>query len=153
MDSANRSPRIIVGVDGSEQSIDALREAAKVADAFHGTVEAIIVWEPVLLLEGYYPPDYPTPRDEAERLLDQTVATAFPVATPPGLTTVALEGTAARVLIDESRRADLLVLGSRGRGGFAGLLLGSVSRACASHAHCPVLIMHGEHDATDEEPR
>ena len=47
------------------------------------------------------------------------------------------------MLIDESISAEMLVLGSRGHGGFAGLLLGSVSSACAEHAHCPVLVVHG----------
>jgi nucleotide-binding universal stress UspA family protein len=52
-----------------------------------------------------------------------------------------VEGRAAAVLIDESRGADLLVVGSRGHGGFAGLLLGSVSQQCAPHALCPLVIV------------
>jgi Universal stress protein family. len=47
------------------------------------------------------------------------------------------------VLIEESAHASMLILGSRGHGGFVGMLLGSVSAACAEHAHCPVLVMHG----------
>jgi nucleotide-binding universal stress UspA family protein len=53
-----------------------------------------------------------------------------------------VEGRAASVLVSESRDADLLVVGSRGHGGFAGLLLGSVSQECAAHAACPVVIVH-----------
>jgi hypothetical protein len=62
---------------------------------------------------------------------------------PQPVDLVVRQGGAAAVLIDQSRDADLLVVGSRGHGGFAGLILGSVSTACAEHAHCPVLVVHG----------
>ena len=138
----NDKPHILVGVDGSEESIGALREAARLADLLHGSVEAIIAWEPLPAFDGYYyPTDVPAPRDVAQQVVDAAVRTAFPGLPPAGLTTSTVEGSAARVLVEESRRGDLLVVGARGRGGFAGLLLGSVSRACAAHAHCPVLIM------------
>lgn len=146
--------RIIVGVDGSEQSVAALREAAAIADAFHAQVEAIIVWESILVFDGYFPPDYPTPLEEARQVLEDTVAAAFPDGSPARLTLTPLEGAAARVLIRESHGADLLVLGSRGKGGFAGLLLGSVSNACAAHATCPVLIVHpGARGRTSDHDR
>ena len=57
-----------------------------------------------------------------------------------------VEGAAASVLVDESRDAELLVVGSRGHGGFAGLLLGSVSQQCAHHATCPVVIIPRERE-------
>jgi nucleotide-binding universal stress UspA family protein len=57
------------------------------------------------------------------------------------------EGAPATVLVDESRQADLLVVGSRGHGGFAGLLLGSVSQQCSHHAACPVVIVHASAQA------
>jgi nucleotide-binding universal stress UspA family protein len=57
-----------------------------------------------------------------------------------------VEGTAGAALVDESRNADLLVVGSRGHGGFAQLLLGSVSQQCAQHAACPVVIVRTKAD-------
>ena len=54
------------------------------------------------------------------------------------------EGNAAKVLLEASEGARMLVVGSRGHGGFSGLLLGSVSAACAEHARCPVVVVHGD---------
>lgn len=59
------------------------------------------------------------------------------------ITPEVFQGSAATSLLEASREADLLVLGSRGQGGFAGLLLGLVSQACAHHARCPVVIVRG----------
>jgi nucleotide-binding universal stress UspA family protein len=84
-----------------------------------------------------------SPEKDALTFLDDAIGKACPEGVPVPLTHTAREGGTARTLIEESRDAYLLVLGSRGHGGFAGLLLGSVSAACAEHAPCPVLIMHG----------
>jgi nucleotide-binding universal stress UspA family protein len=141
MTETTDSTRIIVGVDGSESSIAALRRAAEVAAAFNAPLEAITTWQYPAMLDGYYPTDW-SPRDDAEKILATAVDQAFPGESPREVTQTVLEGLPARVLIEQSAHASMLVLGSRGHGGFVGLLLGSVSAACAEHAHCPVLIMH-----------
>jgi nucleotide-binding universal stress UspA family protein len=138
----DNSDRILVGVDGSDESVDALRYGAKIAAALHAPLEAVTVWHVPVVADGYYPTEW-SPEADAEQILAATIERAFRGAPPAKLTTTALSGPAARVLIDESAHASMLVLGSRGHGGFVGMLLGSVSAACAEHAHCPVLITHG----------
>ncbi|GLI28604.1 universal stress protein [Agromyces rhizosphaerae] len=137
--------RILVGVDGSAPSIEALRYGARLADALDAPLEAVTTWTfpPVM---GAYVVDGWTPDEDAQGILDDSIAEAFG-DDPPDLARTVLAGPAAGTLIEESRRARMLVLGSRGHGGFAGLLLGSVSAACAAHAHCPVLILHGGESA------
>lgn len=134
---------IVVGVDGSEPSIAALRYAAKMADLLSSSVTAVTCWR--------YPPSYDTfvpiewsPESDAEQVLAEAIATAFGAAPPSGLRSVVRRGQAAAVLIEESADARMLVIGSRGLGGFTGLLLGSVSAACAAHARCPVLVLRGD---------
>ncbi len=144
------SEKIVVGVDGSASSIDALRRAARIATALDLPVDAVATWEIPPLAAAYptYLPDDWSPEQDARTLLAGAVAKAFPDGAPAGLHQIVANGPAAPVLIEQSKGAFLLVLGSRGRGGFAGLLLGSVSQACAEHAHCPVLVMHGEAEET-----
>jgi nucleotide-binding universal stress UspA family protein len=135
--------RIVVGVDGSPSSIDALRLAARIAAALECPLEAISVW--------VYPPVFETDppvqwqlKEDAERTLDSASRAVFGTEPPAGFTATARRGGAARALIEESAGAEMLVLGSRGHGGFVGMLLGSVSNACVQHAQCPVLIVrHG----------
>jgi nucleotide-binding universal stress UspA family protein len=138
--------RIVVGVDGSDSSIAALQQAAELAVALNCPLEAIMTWD---FTYGYDPrdtqwsPDGGTyPQSEAEKDLAAAVARAFPEDPPLPIATQVMRGPSAGVLIHESKRARMLVLGSRGHGGFVGLLLGSVSAACSAHAQCPVLIVH-----------
>ncbi|MEA3079786.1 MAG: hypothetical protein QOF05_1194, partial [Sphingomonadales bacterium] len=84
------------------------------------------------------------PEADARKALADAVASVVADKTLPNLTQVVREGNAAQVLLDETKDAQLLIVGSRGHGGFAGLLLGSVSANCAEHAQCPVLVVHGE---------
>jgi len=139
--------RIVVGVDGSGSSIDALRRAVRIAEALDLPVLAITTWEYPAIADGFVYGGW-SPERDAEKIAVDAIAAAFPDGRPSRLSAEAVQGPAARVLIEHSDGAFLLVLGSRGHGGFAGLLLGSVSQACAEHAHCPVLIMHGKQATT-----
>ncbi|MBW4041462.1 MAG: universal stress protein [Acidobacteria bacterium] len=144
--------RIVVGVDGSSSSIGALRRAARIADALHTTLEAVAVWRYPDVYGGYLGetivPDSSEFSAGAQAMIDESVAAAFGTAVPSWFHGTVREGGTAQVLIDESKDAEMLVVGSRGHGGFAGLLLGSVSEACAEHASCPVLVFHDAAPAT-----
>ncbi|GGC89123.1 universal stress protein [Tersicoccus solisilvae] len=140
--------RILVGVDGSASSIDALRQAVELARKFDAPVEAITAWVYPPLV-SYRPVAGWSPEGDARDIQATAIDQAFGVDVPRDFTAQVLHGPAAGVLIEESRRARMLVLGSRGHGGFAGMLLGSVSSACAEHAHCPVLIMHNRRRQDD----
>jgi nucleotide-binding universal stress UspA family protein len=133
---------IVVGVDGSSTSAAALERAARIAQALDSEVVAVGTWEWPTSYGGYLPPEW-SPEEDCRHIVDDTVAAVFGSTPPPQLRTEILEGNAARVLIDLSTSAQMLVVGSRGHGGFTGLLLGSVSSACAEHAECPVLVYHG----------
>lgn len=136
--------RIVVGVDGSEESLAALRWAGEEAELRHGKVEAVHAWSypPMAFIPAMVPPaafPHEALAAEAEAVLDHACNQL-----PDGGTNVQrilVQGSPAQVLIDSAIGADLLVVGSRGRGGFAGLLLGSVSQQCAHHASCPVVIV------------
>lgn len=134
---------IVVGVDGSESSLDALDYALDLAEALQRPVEAIAVWHmPPFVYGGYYPLMDWTPEEDAKRVLDQVAEAVFGDERPGWYSHAAVHGRPASVLIEASDHAELIVVGSRGHGGFAGLLLGSVSAATAEHAHCPVLVVH-----------
>lgn len=135
---------IIVGVDGSESSKNALRWAARLAPSMNATVHAIVAWEyPIVFgLEGGIPGAW-KPDETAKEILNNSLDAVFGKARPAGLKGSISQGHATFVLLDASKDAEMLVVGSRGLGGFSGLLLGSISSACAEHAKCPVLVVHG----------
>ena len=83
------------------------------------------------------------PIADATKCLTDSVDEVFGAERPVGLRMLVREGLPAKVLLDESKGAIMLIVGSRGHGGFSGLLLGSVSATCAEHAKCPVLVVHG----------
>lgn len=133
---------VVVGVDGSEPSQQALRWAAMIADAAGAHIDAIAAWQYSIPF-GWTMPSW-DPRADMEQVLRKTVDVAFDGRRPAGMNLVVCEGNPARVLLERSAGALMLVVGSRGHGGFAGLLLGSVSAAVAEHATCPVLVIHGD---------
>jgi nucleotide-binding universal stress UspA family protein len=138
-DNSGEAPKIVVGVDGSEQSIAALRQADRLSRLLGARIEAVTTWTYPVAMSPYAITAEPTFEQIAEQTLDEALTEAFGTDRPALLTTVVQHGHPAQVLIERSTGAEMLVLGSRGRGGFAGLLLGSVSSECASHANCPVL--------------
>lgn len=140
--------RIVVGVDGSDSSKQALLWARYLAKAMSCSVEAVNVWQPVQSYGVGYgwvalPTDW-NPATDAEVLLQDTIKEVYGDDLPVDLKITTLEGLAAKELLKASDGAQMLVVGSRGHGGFAGLLLGSVSSACSEHATCPVLVVRGE---------
>ena len=130
-------------MDGSGVSRDALRWALDEARLRKSTLRAVHAWQPYTVLPGYGQPEDFEPgelsRAAAEHLHEVVAEVA---AESDGVTVdeVVIEGPPASVLVDAAEGADMLVVGSRGLGGFAGLLVGSVSQQCAQHAPCPVLI-------------
>lgn len=138
--------RIVVGVDGSPQSVLALRWAQTLGQALDATITAVTAWHMETVFGSYIVPDW-DPDEGARQTLKDAVQEAFGGNPPEGFSGVCIRGTPAKVLMEHSKSAQMLIVGSRGHGGFAGMLLGSVSSACAEHASCPVLVVHGDRDA------
>jgi nucleotide-binding universal stress UspA family protein len=135
---------MVVGVDGSEGSNRALRWAFEHAGA-GDVVDAVLAYDvPLRWIDvgsEYHAAIVEEATRGARKALDAALADVAPP--PVGVTVhpVVVEGVTADVLVTTARDADLLVVGSRGRGGFAGLLLGSVSQRCAERAECPVVVV------------
>jgi nucleotide-binding universal stress UspA family protein len=152
--SGGGRPRIVVGVDGSDCSKDALRWAARQAGFTGAAVDAVAAWQ-FPTFYGWAPAD--SEDLDFASFAGQTLAGAvddvFGPEHPDWLRTRVIEGHAAQVLVEASAGADLLVVGSRGYGGFADALLGSVSTYCVHHARCPVTVIHGTGHTTEPPGR
>ena len=144
---------IVVGVDGSTSSRDAIRWAVDEARLRKTKVEAVYAWQSPLVVGFQYIPagllDPEALDGHAQEIVDAAVAEVGETRDVE-IESRAIEGVPARVLLTESRDADMLVLGSRGRGGFSELLLGSVGQQCVHHAACPVVIVRPDHDGETE---
>ena len=137
---------IVVGVDGSEGSAHALRWALEEAKLRKTGVLAVHAWTmpapPGTI--GFYAASLQDPeafRAEVEKAIESFVAEVLPERNGVPLELRVVQGSAVEELVAASRDAEMLVVGSRGHGGFASLLLGSVSQQCAHHASCPVTIV------------
>jgi nucleotide-binding universal stress UspA family protein len=139
--------QVVVGVDGSEDSRRALQWASEEASMHGAELLAVSSWTQLLLV--------PTPQhsgvtwetdptrlaENTKAMLDKTLSEALGDSPSISVKSSVVEGNPAKVLIDLSGSADLLVVGSRGVGGFTGLLLGSVSQHVAAHAQCTVTVV------------
>ena len=144
---------IVVGVDGSEGSRAALRVAVEEARLRHARLHAICAWEvPTAIPGGVLPPvalgDF---QQRAQEIVDAALAEASRLDPEIGSTGATAHGQAAWSLVSAAGPGDLIVVGSRGRGGFAGLVLGSVSQQVVHHARCPVLVVPRSADELVEE--
>ena len=134
--------RIVVGVDGSPSSMKALRWAIRQAKLTGAKVEAVTAWS--------YPSGYGWApfsdgavdlEGDAGKILAEALAEVSGIAPDVVIEPLVAYGHAADVLVRAAKGADLLVVGSWGHGGFAGMLLGSVSQHCVHQAPCPVLVL------------
>jgi nucleotide-binding universal stress UspA family protein len=143
MTGTSAERRVVVGVDGSQPSRHALQWARFMAHVLNATIDAVTVWDITSIMASEWVDDW-NPEEEAATGLHKTLAEVFGSQPMPPIREIVRRGSAASELVQASQGAQLLVLGSRGHGGFTGLLLGSVTTTCTAHAHCPVLIIHGD---------
>jgi nucleotide-binding universal stress UspA family protein len=142
---------IVVGVDHSEGAKAALRFGLEEARLRRARLRVVHAWQYGYIgatgLEGTLPAlggEIKELRGAAEAALEEMLRESIGGTDGVAIERRVVEGRPAPVLVDESTGADLLVVGSRGHGGFTGLLLGSVSQQCVHHAACPVVVVHGK---------
>ncbi|MFE1312485.1 universal stress protein [Streptomyces sp. NPDC058755] len=142
MDTDVSGPRVVVGVDGSTSSYAALRWAVRYAGLVGGTVDAVAVWE-LAGLYGWSAPavDLDVDEDDARQRMRQELTDVLGADAAGVVRTHVVHGNPADVLLRAAEGAEVLVVGSRGRGGFARALLGSVGQHVSQHANCPVVIV------------
>jgi len=147
--------RVVVGTDGSEHARHALRWAVKEAQLRNAHLSVVLVWSPPGAMSSLGPVTAPINFSEweqsAKAALEADVADAVTTTgiAEPDLSAEVVQGHPTQALLDRAAGADLLVVGSRGRGGFRGLLLGSVSQQCATHSEVPVAVVRFESPLPD----
>lgn len=134
MATGNRAPKIVVGVDGSEASVEALRQAQRLAVPLGAEIEATGCWEYPQMYVGYEMMGIEGFEERAGELLQEAVTSAFGPHRPGNVRTRLVHGSARQSLIDASGDADLLVVGRRGQGGF-----GRMQQTSRSTISCRIL--------------
>ncbi|RAX48226.1 universal stress protein [Arthrobacter sp. AQ5-05] len=139
--SSTNGFQIVVGIDGSASSLSALKWAVTEARLRQARIRMVTAWQyPATGLDVNGPTwDFVAFEQDARTLQDEALKSVDSEGT--SIDGEIRQGPSALVLLDASKDADLLIVGSRGRGGFTGLLLGSVSTQIVHHATCPVLII------------
>jgi nucleotide-binding universal stress UspA family protein len=141
--------RFVVGIDGSSESKEALRWALGVARLTGAAVDVVAAWRsPVSDNLSVLGGDLGGVEGDARKMLAKVLSQVGDDASGVEVRELVGEGAPAKVLLESAKHADLLVIGSRGRGGFASAVLGSVSLACVLHSSCPVLVFR---DGADED--
>ena len=139
--------KIVVGVDGSESSITALRWSLGEARLRGSEVEVIHMWSLTPMVDPMGFVSY-VPVEEianaAKSLVEDVMKRVEEFVGKTKVSTKITRGPAAATLLEAAKDAELLVVGRRGHGGFMGLLLGSVAEQAAHHAPCPVVIVSDE---------
>jgi nucleotide-binding universal stress UspA family protein len=140
----SRRARIVVGVDGSGQSMDALRWAVQQAEVTGAEVRAIMCWDVPASAAWAPMADLAFMEKATVDQLNSAIEEALGPDKSGAVTPVVTEGRPSHVLLGESAEADLLVVGASGRGAFVGMLLGSVTDHVVSHASCSVVVVRSK---------
>jgi nucleotide-binding universal stress UspA family protein len=140
LDTEGSPGRIVVGIDGSAASIEALAWAGRQAHLTQATLELSMTWDwPTTY--GWAPlPEGYDPSEGMPEILAKAAGDLRAKYPDIEITTRLAQGHPAPLLVEASNGADLLVVGSRGHGEFVGMLIGSVSEYCVTNAQCPVLV-------------
>ena len=141
MSESTPQVRIVVGVDGSSASVNALKEGARLAAELGGIVEAVAVWEMPTKQASYAALGIGSFEEGAGNVLSDALFQAFGEDVPSAVSGQLVQGPAAATLASLAEGARMLVVGRRGHGGLMGLLLGSVSAAVVNQSPVPVLVV------------
>jgi nucleotide-binding universal stress UspA family protein len=145
MDASNSASKIVVGVDGSAGSLEALRWAARQAQLTGASLHVVTAWAfpkhgtPFGIVFDLASIADPTTR--ASEALDRAIIETLGNHEQIEVRAEVISGDEAPVLLEAAQDADMLVVGNRGRGAIAGMLLGSVSEQCVRHSPCPVVVV------------